>query len=86
MQSLITAKGTHPTLGDFFHVLLPSVEKDATRLLSVVGNSAVLHELDAAGHIAETAVDIPLVREIVNVLDTITASQASAAPVYPTAQ
>lgn len=71
MQSLITAQGTHPTLGTFFHVLLPSIAKDATRLLISAGGKTFIHEIDAAGHVAETLVDIPLLREIVTVLDTL---------------
>lgn len=67
----ITSKGLHPSLGNFVHVLLPAVEQGVTRVLAVVGDSALLHEIDAAGHIVSTAVDIPLFREITQVLDLL---------------
>jgi hypothetical protein len=87
-QTLITAKGTHPTLGEFFHLLLPPVEEGVTRVFSLIGDAATIHTIDQLGQYAAQVIDIPLVKEVSNVLELIDkarqpAPQSAPGPLLP---
>ena len=85
-QTLMVNKGTHPTLGTFYHILLKPVEDGVTRLLAVTGDTGLLHKIDQAGQIVSEFVDIPLIREvsgIITALDNAASQQTAPGPLLP---
>lgn len=79
-QPMVAKKGIDATLGAFYHILLPPIEEAGTRIFAMIGNKAVLHEIDAAANIVSTVVDIPLVKEVAGILDLITQAENAAHP------
>ena len=71
--------GANPTIlnlgqneaGKFFHILLPQIEAGVTRLLAVSGNGAVLHEIDALGNIVAKELNLPVLRSVMQAIDTL---------------
>ncbi len=68
--SQLIAQGQHPTLGSFFHILLPTLEADVSHLLVVVGGKATLHKILATGEIISQALDVPMLKAILAAIDS----------------
>lgn len=66
----LLASGQHPSGENFFHILLKSVEADASHLLTVFGNKATIHKILATGEVISTEFGIPVLKEVLAGIDS----------------
>lgn len=69
-ETVLLTQGQHASGSNFFHILLPTLEADASHLLSVLGDKATLHRILATGEVISTDLGLPVVRAVVSALDS----------------
>lgn len=69
-SSNLLTQGQHPSLGNFFHVLLPDLESGVTHLLAIVGNKATLYKVLSDGSAVSQDLDIPMLKTVFDAVNS----------------